>query len=346
MTFKTKGWREGVRVRMILPFSLMKNIFLLWIQIFRAKNVIVINLEEHVGDLVACEPVVRIVRREKPDAYLVWVTQYQNRCLVQHHPDIDFTLGVTCLHEWMCLKKTCFPFRVIDLHIDERSCSVFGTKLANKNRHGVTLENYYFHGGILEAFLMAADLPKQNLAPVFYFGKKIRRDCPEGLVVFHCASNEDCRNWRDDGWNDSARMLIEGGYAVAEVGLKPRVPIVHKNFHNYCGKLTLQEIAALIKKSKLFVGIDSAFAHFANAVETPGVILLGHYRDFKKYMPYSGRYKTGENATVLHYDGNVKDIPTSLVLEAIHDRLTRGQQKDAESSVTTCGLSQSSHLYR
>ena len=37
----------------------------------------------------------------------------------------------------------------------------------------------------------------------------------------------------------------------------------------------------VIKHANLFIGIDSAFAHFANATNTSAVIFLGYYRLFK-----------------------------------------------------------------
>jgi len=52
--------------------------------------------------------------------------------------------------------------------------------------------------------------------------------------------------------------------------------------------MRLREIAYVIKKSSVLIGIDSAFAHFANAMSVPFVAILGKFYNFEKYMPYSG----------------------------------------------------------
>ena len=61
----------------------------------------------------------------------------------------------------------------------------------------------------------------------------------------------------------------------------------HPNIYNLCGKITLKQLAVLLKKSKLCVTVDSAPAHFAAAVNCPHVVLLGggHYGRFLPYSP-------------------------------------------------------------
>lgn len=304
------------------PVSFLKNVVVLLISLlFLRKEVMVISLVEHIGDIVACEPVTRMLRSVHPKAHVVWITKYAYISLVSHNPGIDQTLGVTCIYEWNLLKKLKLPFQIFDLHIDQKPCTTFNIALENANDQGITLENYYSHGNILAVFLAATGLPKMDMAPEFHFEEKIMVSVPKNLVVLHTSSNEIYRNWQPEKWSDLVQRLICDGYFVAEVGLSSCVIPVHDKFLNYCGKLSLQEIAMLIKKADLFIGIDSGFAHFANAVNTPGVILLGYYRAFKKYMPYSGRYKSGANATVIQYDGYAKDIPVELVHTSAMERL-------------------------
>jgi heptosyltransferase III len=44
---------------------------------------------------------------------------------------------------------------------------------------------------------------------------------------------------------------------------------------NLAGKLTLKELAALIARARLFIGVDSAPMHMASAMGTPAVVLFG-----------------------------------------------------------------------
>ena len=76
------------------------------------------------------------------------------------------------------------------------------------------------------------------------------------------------------------------------------------------GMLSILETAEVIRRAELFVGIDSGPAHLANAVATPGVILIGQYNAFKRFMPYSGLYAT-ERATLLWPMGQLQRCPSA-----------------------------------
>jgi ADP-heptose:LPS heptosyltransferase len=55
---------------------------------------------------------------------------------------------------------------------------------------------------------------------------------------------------------------------------------------NLCGRSTLGETAALLRRCRLYVGAESGGAHLACAVGVPNVVLLGGGH-FGRFMPYS-----------------------------------------------------------
>ena len=307
-------------------FSLLKNIFLLitilgYEKVIKHKKGIVINLEEHIGDIVACEPVSRYIREKNKNYYIIWFTKYSYKELVAYNPNINNVFCVTCLCEWMVIKKLKLFSNVVDLHIHGRRCSAFNTTLHNSNTIGITLDNYYFFGCILESFSQAAGLSKISTAPLFHINKKIKFDCVfKNYIVIHCSSNESIRNWNDCKWKKLVSVLTKQGINVVEIGSKNVINDFignHNGYFNYCGNLSFQEIAYLIKKADIFIGIDSSFAHFSNALGTYGIILLGKYRAYCKYMPYSGQYMDGSNADIIQFDGNVSEIPYELVYNLV-----------------------------
>lgn len=81
-------------------------------------------------------------------------------------------------------------------------------------------------------------------------------------------------------------------------------------------KLSILELAYIISKAKCFIGIDSGFAHFANAFDIPSVIILGEYRLFKKYMPYSGSFATRTGSVVIQNDGPASFVAVEDVCKA------------------------------
>ncbi len=51
------------------------------------------------------------------------------------------------------------------------------------------------------------------------------------------------------------------------------------------------------------------WAHLANAVKTPGDILLGRYWKWDYYMPHTGFYAEARNCRILRHIGPVSDMP-------------------------------------
>jgi hypothetical protein len=51
------------------------------------------------------------------------------------------------------------------------------------------------------------------------------------------------------------------------------------------------------------------------------VVLLGRYRGFARYVPYSGGYANGARATLLHADGIAATLTVDEVFAAVAARL-------------------------
>jgi len=60
----------------------------------------------------------------------------------------------------------------------------------------------------------------------------------------------------------------------------------HPNIHNLCGKISLRQLAALLKRARLCVGVESAAGHLATAAHCAHVIIIGGGH-FGRFMPYS-----------------------------------------------------------
>jgi heptosyltransferase-3 len=190
------------------------------------------------------------------------------------------------------------------------------------------LDNYYNFGNILSIFCQSAGLPIIDDQPAVYIPQHTvdaidSMGLPAEYIVAHCSSNELDRDWETSKWQQLIYELIENYHVnIVEVGLQHKLYEANPNYHtDLCGKLSLLETAEIIRRSKLFIGIDSGPAQLANAVKTYGIILLGHYRSFKKYMPYSGSYGSGTNATILHEDGPPANIKVERVYQEVVKRL-------------------------
>lgn len=290
----------------------------------RERNVRVISLVEHIGDIIACEPIARYFKEQDKDVKIIWIVNNKYRELLEYNPNVDKYITVDCLSEWIYLKyflQNLSKVTLTDLHMPDRLCSKFYLRLSNPNGKNITINNYYEHGALLNVISLIAGLPCLDLAPRMYL--PVVRSCklenlPKHYIVIQTTSNEKCRNWQIDKWCELVRYYKE--CIFIEVGLSATISGIDNCDSRFCGKTTLLEVAQIIQGADLFIGVDSAFAHFANALSVPGVVLLGKYKNFDKYMPYTGNYANGINAEIIHYHEIVAKLPVTMVCEAV-DRI-------------------------
>jgi ADP-heptose:LPS heptosyltransferase len=186
----------------------------------------------------------------------------------------------------------------------------------------VNLTNFYNYGGILAAMCRSVGLPALDDAPQVYIPPLIREKIdalalPTDYLVVHAVSNATAKDWPASRWQELLTGLAGlHPLPVLEIGSVSFVGH-HPNVKSLCGQLSILESAEVIRRARLFVGIDSGPAHLANAVGTPGVILLGSYLGFEHYTPFSGGYASGENAALVRANGVVASVPVEPVLAAV-----------------------------
>ncbi len=306
---------------------------LLWIRWFIVRrahrtHLVAVALIEHLGDIVACEPIARRVREEHPDGYILWFVRKQYCELIENNPSIDAAFAVHCLTEKEILVHSGLLNLAIDLHFPERHCALcpesWIRRLGTHIPGSVGLSNFYTFGSILRSVALFAGVTPSDELPRVYIGENVKKAVdtlrlPPLFVVLHCTSNTSEKDWPRDKWEKLARHITAvHGCEIVEVGLQPTLNDSGlASYINATGTLSILETAEVISRGKIFIGVDSGPAHLANAVGTHGVVLLGSYLGFKKYNPFSGNYEDGSNATLLHVEGVVAGIPLERVRQAV-----------------------------
>lgn len=289
------------------------------------RKMIAIALTEHLGDIVAAEPLLRQLRHKFPNDFFVWIVAEPYREIVENHPDVNMTVALHCLTEWIFLKRFRLFDHIYDLHIPNRRCTTCDKTLIKRSGNlKINPENYYFFGNLLSVMAQNSGLSVIADVPILHIPKSIADKVngiplPHRYVCIHCGSNEAARSWGAANWRNLARFLSDQHQInVVEVGLETVIEdATNPHFITLCGRLSILETAEVIRRADLFIGTDSGPAHLANAVGTFGIILLGHYREFAHYMPYSGDYQHGTNAEILFQDGPVSDTPPESVLKVL-----------------------------
>jgi ADP-heptose:LPS heptosyltransferase len=280
-----------------------------------------VSLVEHVGDIIACEPVVRLVKRRWKGASVTWVASKKYSELVRYNPYLDSVLEVGCLGEWVCLKpKLVDP--VFDLNVNQKVCPHCGIRLIKEGSGSqVTSSNWLDSGPLLPAFLTGAGLPPISDAPVFWKKPSGIRVWPDLLgrpyVVIQTTSNESSKCWPLDKWQSLSDWLHALGYAVVEVGLVSSGLTSVK----YLDSRDFHDIAGVIEGAALFIGIDSGFAHMANALRVSALLIFGKYRSWSRYFPYTGYFE--KNASIVRAESGQAAMVEVDAVKAEFSKLAR-----------------------
>ena len=300
---------------------------------------ICIGLVEHFGDIVACEPIVRHLRKAYPDAEISWVVRDLYREIIDQHPDIDNTIGVDCLTDWFKWRTHGAFDRIIDLHVNGRICQHCRIPLMKQEGdRSITGDNHFAHGNLLQALSKGAGISVADDTPRVYISSAVAHTVdslglPERFVAFHTKSNADEKDWDFILWKKLAQEVIGMGYEVVEIGLLANIHDVGGGYHDFCGRTTLLEVAEIIRRAALFVGVESGPAHFANAVGTSSVIIIGQFQRFKTYNPYSGDFGKEKNIIFARNDnGSAAGLAYEPVCDAVVKALGLELRESAAST--------------
>lgn len=293
---------------------------------------IYIELVEHLGDIIACEPVSKYLREKYPNRKIYWVINEKYRDVIIANPYIDGIINVGCLGEAdaFCELKQADGNMIINLHYDGRLCSITGRIHKNNNFSKIQEVNIFDNEcSILNSFSQIAGLKPNNVAPTFYLqdGIEIPTNLPAEYVVFHCKSNEKEKDWSSKKWNELADKILKKGIKIVEIGLCPVIKSNNQNYYDCTSIHNIQKIARIIKNAKCFIGIDSAFAHIANCFNVYGILIFGKYTRFNRYNPYSGNYGRYQNCTMVYTKDYSKCIPVSIVYQEFENFIYHRTQK-------------------
>lgn len=306
---------------------------------------VLIGLIEHIGDIIACEPVSRYVRNKYPEATISWAVRKPYRELIDTNSSVDETIVLECLTDWMKLVAHESYDQVIDLHVNYRVCGHCRIPLIKKTGNPfVNAHEWFDHGALLEAFSQGAGLPKLTAQPLLYLDQKHaaavdRLGLPEKFCVFHRESNEDTKDWKPEKWRKLAEWVRdELGLPIIEIGVSKSdaASPLASLATNLLNKTSLLETAEILRRAQFFVAIDSGPAHMANALGVPSIILLGRYKVFSRYTPFTGFFASASPAVrvVQNLGGPAAALSVDEIIEAtkyvagiVQERLQSGLEK-------------------
>ncbi|GAA4436716.1 glycosyltransferase family 9 protein [Ravibacter arvi] len=287
---------------------------------------------EHFGDIVAVEPLSREVRNLHPDAHVVWFVKPVFRELVEVNPHIDEVFPEFCVTQREVILKSGVFDHVYELQFRNNNhcptCQKFYDNPIAVAKN-IDVFNYFEFGNLLEVFAEVGDLslPADQQPRLYlqesHLQKAASLGLPQGYIVVHCQSNFAPKDWPAENWEKLVKWLIQRyRCTVVEVGLKSNLNVDDPRYVNLTGRLSILETGAVIRGADFFIGLDSGPAHLANAVETYGFVLMGTLGNFETYNPYSGKFGSGENCTIIREPGKpCAELSLERVTRSIRDVL-------------------------
>ena len=133
-------------------------------------------------------------------------------------------------------------------------------------------------------------LPRSN--------SEIKQLPQSSYAVLHLTPMWKYKRWTKEGWEKVAQWIAEQNWQVVLTGSANKeeqqylIEITQnfpKNTLNLAGKLSFGQVAQLIEKSEIFIGVDTAVTHLAAATGVPMIALFGPTNPIK-WSPFPKDY--------------------------------------------------------
>jgi ADP-heptose:LPS heptosyltransferase len=209
----------------------------------------------------------RNVKLKLSDIELDWIIEESYKDVIVGNPDIKNVILIkNTVSEWD------FVLDVISKDYDRvfmfnQVCPEDGRwHQEDKYRNQNLIDFYAKRGGI--------ELVDRRLR-WYNFSEKLSIDFEGKKVIFiHTTTLGDAKNW--DKFGDLLKKLLDKGFEVYQVGLLGDVSMGIGGKYDLRGKLSLSEIATVIRDNCLcFIGLDSGLSFIAAAIGVPVICLMG-----------------------------------------------------------------------
>jgi heptosyltransferase-3 len=244
--------------------------------------------------------------------------------VLEGNPDIDAIFVEPCLASWMMLRRR-LPrdALVVELFLDSDRCGWTGLRV-KQNISGWSIHNYYNNrNSLLVAYSGASGHPVPDIAPSLPRFAGVRAALPRAgsgarpLVAMHFTSRDPARSWPARNARIFSEAALAAGCDLIELGNEPLVASQLESINRPAAGGDVSAHLMALARADCFVGVDSGFAHCANALKIPSLILLGEFRDFPDYFPFSGPHARGSSWCIMRNNGALDRLQPDDVCAAL-----------------------------
>jgi ADP-heptose:LPS heptosyltransferase len=268
-----------------------------------------------IGDIVLTTPVVRCLKKQRPDAVIHYLIKPQFRAVMEHNPYIDKLHFLQQDWENMIeeLKEEKFD-HVIDLHNNLRTLRIKrALKLPSQSFNKLNFEKFIFvklKWNVMPKGLHIIDRYMETVKPFNVYNDG------EGMDYFIPKEEEVPLDDIPTSHQFGFISIVIGAsfytkklpvYKLQELCSKIDHPIIllgakeeylegeevrkvdPVKIYNACGKFSLNESADLARKSKLIIAHDTGLMHIGAALKKPVIAVWGSTTPSFGMVPYYGK---------------------------------------------------------
>jgi len=305
----------------------------------RVKNILVIRTDR-IGEVLLTTPILTALKETQPEAKISMMVRPEVKGIVEDNPNLSEIIEyrvASAIKLAKTFRNKKFDLAIIvnpkkEFHLAAFLAGIpirvgFNRKWGFLLTHRIKDLKFLSEKHEVESNLdlvRAIGIEPKDKKPVLVIRDAFPvLDIPEHPVAIHPCTSNPKKQWPEKSFARLADLLAESGYNAVlvsgpdEVESAKRVMSMMKNKPvDLAGKLTLKQLAVLLKRCEFLVSCDSGPVHIAAAMGTSAVVLFGKADRGsrpKRWGPY------GERHIVIQKD-KIEDILPEEVAAKIHSR--------------------------
>ena len=240
------------------------------------KKYIAVMADFGQGDVLACTPAFRGLKKKYPEHKIVAACVYSS--IWKNNPNIDELFQLGQYHDFydkyiLPIKEETEDRKLINMKIyEQRFANICDYPLSKIlcNVAGVEFDEDkldFFIDGEEDEF--GKDFVKAFKRPVIVLQVESARPPTKGGAD---KMNSE-KDWFPERWDELVSRL-KNKFDFVQVG-GPKEHVVAGTASNLLSKVNIRQTAAIVKYAKTFVTIDSIVQHIGNAMDKKGIVLFG-----------------------------------------------------------------------
>ena len=295
-------------------------------------KLIIISLSR-IGDLILTLPIMQNIKKELPNSEISILTYYDCQKVLSGFNYYD---QIICINRKRNIIEQIFLLSKIYKKFDYSFSFQTGDKptlysiLTGKSSHGLLsvhanawkrklLTKFLYHDNnkhivnnswSLVSNFLGFKRFRNNIHEFNIANKFDEFSLPENFIVVHPCAKFSYKELRSEQWIELINTLINKGENIVLISGKSKkeielANIIHRRFpnlvKNYAGVFDIEQIPVILKKAKLFIGLDSSISHLSALLGVKTVVIFGPTNP-KNWIPVPINYQINNSLDLTPLD--------------------------------------------